>query len=157
MVAKYEWIASQILTSSATSVTFSSIPGTYRDLMLIVDASSDNARDWTVKFNNSAAGYATLWMYGNGTSAFSAVSPYDSAIRWPETLSTGRSAIILHAFDYAQTNKHKTVLIRHKSAERSEALAARWGNTSAVNRIDVAPIAGANLLTGTTLHLYGVN
>jgi len=67
-------IASQVLGSSASSVTFSSIPQTYKDLKIISstrDISSGNpSSNMTVQFNGDATTkYSQTILRGNGGSA----------------------------------------------------------------------------------------
>ena len=69
----YILIASQTLASSASSVTFSSIPQTYTDLKLMVSARSNYAAVTDVFYgqinSNSSLIYSGTSLYGNGSSA----------------------------------------------------------------------------------------
>lgn len=151
----YELLDSEVLSSSASSMTFTSIPATYRDLVLVVDVTTDNVRDWTVRFNSNSTGYSTVWMYGDGTSAISQFFGSGTLHRWQETV-VGKGMFIMQIMDYSATDKHKTSLIRSNTNERVHAIIGRWANTSAVNSVAIAPISGANFLTGSTFYLYGI-
>ena len=69
----YTPIATQTLGSSAASVTFSSIPGTYTDLMLISFAqgqASGGDNRLVLQFNgDTATNYSSTYLIGNGTTA----------------------------------------------------------------------------------------
>ena len=71
---KFESIASVTATSGATSVSFTSIPGTYKFLQLRVRASyigTGNSR-YTVRMNSdSGANYASHYVRGNGSTVVS--------------------------------------------------------------------------------------
>lgn len=72
MATTYTLIASSVLSSTATSVTFSSIPATYTDLIMKWSTRSDSAgdsTDATFRFNGSSStNYSTTILYSNGSS-----------------------------------------------------------------------------------------
>ncbi len=67
MPATYVNIASQTLGSSAASVTFSSIPATYTDLVVRFASRFDNAGITTRISFNGVTGTSYGWRYMNGT------------------------------------------------------------------------------------------
>ena len=74
----YVAIATNTLGSAAASVTFSSIPGTYTDLVIVTQAISATADNVGIRFNSdSGSNYSQTWLSGNGTSAIS--SRYSSS------------------------------------------------------------------------------
>lgn len=162
--ATYTPIASQTLTSSASSVTFSSIPtdGTYRDLVLVIRASATTGGygPW-FRFNSAAANYNWVMMRGNGSTAVSSASASQSElyndINNININTTDDHVTILHVFDYAQTNKHKSVLMRSNSAGLATlATAGRWADTSAITSI-LVDLDSANYAAGSTFSLYGIS
>ena len=54
----YTLISSNVLGSSAASVTFSSIPATYTDLVLRVSARTDADDTSLITFNGTTTGYS---------------------------------------------------------------------------------------------------
>lgn len=67
-------ITSTTLSSSAASVTFSSIPATYTDLVLKVSARDTNATadngQFRLRFNgDTATNYSLTYLYGSGAAA----------------------------------------------------------------------------------------
>jgi hypothetical protein len=154
----YTALATRTLTSTATSVVFSNIPATYRDLILVTNVThSANAEiDLTVRFNSDAgANYSRIGMTGNGSSAAAFSQTGNNGL---ELLggSTTISPAILQVMDYSATDKHKSVLFRgNLTVGRVSAFGARWANTAAVNSMSVSVLSG-NYAIGSTFSLYGI-
>lgn len=161
-MSAYRAIASQTLTSSASSVTFSSIPGTFRDLVLVCLAgTSTNAFAVPRIRINSDTGtnYPFVRMSGNGSSATSGfgTDPYISVQPIGNMTTALDTQFIVQFMDYSVTDKHKSVLIRtDRAADGTSAQASRWANTSAVTALEIFP-AGANWQVGSTFSLYGIS
>ncbi len=147
----YTLIDSTTLTSSAFSVTFSSITQDYRDLVLVV--SGTGAGPIIAGFNSdtTTANYSRVVMYGTGSSSGS-VSGNDRRIS--ELDATVQSNAITQIMDYSATDKHKTLLIRVNQDGVVSAQATRWANTSAITSID---LVGTNDFdSGCVLQLFGI-
>jgi hypothetical protein len=72
MANTYKLISSNVLTTTAATVTFSSIPSTYTDLTLICSARSNQASSVVSSFlqmNSITSGYSVIFLRGNGSSA----------------------------------------------------------------------------------------
>ncbi len=73
MPATYTLINSNVLTSSAASVTFSAIPATYTDLVIRCSGRSDSSfsavLDLYLSFNGSTATYSRTQIRGYGSTA----------------------------------------------------------------------------------------
>ena len=71
MAVTYTPITSNTLTSATASVTFSSISGTYTDLVLVVSAQSASTNvDLAMRFNSdSGTNYSNTRLYGTGSAA----------------------------------------------------------------------------------------
>lgn len=157
----YDLIASNVLTSSASSVTFSSIPATYRDLIVVYDIRANSGFTTPAFRVNSDSGnnYNDVWMSGNGSAASSGANSNISFIA-PSQMSspdTERQMVITHFMDYSATDKHKTVLARaNRAGGWVFASAFRWANTSAINSITVFELGSANFASGSTFYLYGI-
>ena len=67
----YELISTTILSTTATSVTFSSIPSTYKHLQIryIARATTGGVANFTMTFNGTSSGYSYHGLYGDGASA----------------------------------------------------------------------------------------
>jgi hypothetical protein len=158
-------LATVTLGASASSVTFSSIPATYRDLILIANGSpSDNSFPViTSRFNaDTGANYSRVRMQGSGSgsgasSAASGQSNLELASSFGAgSSSSGRFILVAQVMDYSATDKHKTVLARSgTSLDGVEAIAARWANTDAVTSWVILTSTAA-FASGTTFGLYGI-
>ena len=150
----YKPIASITLGSSASSVTFSSIPQDYRDLVLVIDGAQTTENPVAFELNDDAGGnYTGVWMAGNG----SAVGSVNNIVNRFAYVSNdqARASAIVQFMDYSATNKHKTVLSRSNSIGYSViAHAHRWANTSAITKIDLQPFS--QFTATTTISLYGI-
>lgn len=156
-------LANLTLGSSATSMTFSSIVGTYRDLLLVctfTNATADG--DYiAVKINSdTGSNYNSVTMLGNGSTASSA-NYSSSTYGWLTVgggFDTGRGQLHTTFFDYAQTNKHKNYISRNGTAARGvEAIASRWASTSAITSLNIYSVNGWSFATGSTFALYGIS
>jgi hypothetical protein len=151
----YVALATTTLGSSASSVTFSSIPATYKDLIVIVNGTGTGTMTFGVQFNgDTASNYSYVEMTGDGSTATSSSGSLSQALigRFTGTLSVAIGQIM----DYSATDKHKTVLGRGgASNELVRASASRWANTAAINQVRVIPLS-SSFATGTVLSLYGV-
>jgi hypothetical protein len=160
----YTPIESKTLGSSASSVTFTSIPSTYTDLVLIVNGgTSSGSNSLYMRFNNDSTSiYSTTYMYGNGSSATPGrLTTRDAAaIGYFVAPGTGNEFnSIAHIQNYANTNVYKTVLDRANSTAGTypgaEASVSLWRSNAAINRIDVL-ITTNTINAGTTFTLYGI-
>jgi hypothetical protein len=145
----YTPLATVTLGSSASSVTFSSIPATYRDLILVIRGSL-NAGVGSIRFNgDSGANYTRVGMYGDGSSAVSYSGTSAEVFNNPITS-------IMQIFDYSATDKHKTYLDRDAVPSFAAiAMAGRWANTAAITTVAVIG-TGGTFDSGTTFNLYGI-
>jgi hypothetical protein len=158
----YESIATQTLGSTAATVTFSSIPSTYTDLVLVVQAKASGAAQLCIKFNNTTTPYSTRTLNGNGSAASSSsttnVAFSYMQLGYFDYIDTTFSYNgIVNIMNYANTTTNKTVLHRGNNAGTGVgATVGMWGNTAAINRIDLVPAAASFFDIGSTFSLYGI-
>jgi len=157
----YTPLATVTLGGSDASITFSSIPATYRDLIMVINGSTTANADFGLRFNGDSGGnYSFVYMGGNGSSAASGSNTGESQVVLDAYFwrSSERSTAIIQIMDYSATDKHKTVLSRNSVAGGGvDAFANRWASTSAINAVEVrVSTGGQSFATGTTLSLYGV-
>jgi hypothetical protein len=157
----YTPLANITLGSAASSITFSSIPATYRDLVLVANGASNISNDFAyIRFNSdTGSNYSWVQMGAQSTGLFSSSTTTTS---WrPTNLDFSGSRIIstVHIMDYSATDKHKTGLIRDNGQQGSDhvvrAYGARWANTAAITSVQYFTTAG-NLNAGFTVSLYGI-
>ena len=163
----YEPIATTTGSGSSNTISFTSIPSTYTDLVLVCNAfvSSDAINMYTT-VNGGGSGYTQTWMGSNGSAT--SKGRVSSSSQWTMSngpLGNGSSTAPMYMqmqfFNYANTNKNKVMLARQSiigaTYNGTVASVNLWDNTSAINRIDVYCQAGAYyLLTGATFTLYGI-
>ena len=156
MTAKYTVLDSVTLTSSASSVTFSSISQDYRDLILVSNHATTGGADIRFRVNgDTGSNYSWVQMYGTGSSATSNNTTSDHFFDYGTPTSLG-ATISIQFMDYAATDKHKSVLARRDWASAlTLAAAGRWANTSAITTI-LAYTAAGSFAAGSTFHLYGI-
>jgi hypothetical protein len=154
----YVPIATTTLGSAAASYTFSSIPSTYTDLIIIGVGLTTGGSAGSVKFNfNSDTGtnYSETYVKSDGTSATSSRDTNLSGL-YATWLDTTQSNFISHIMNYANTTTYKTVLARtNRTGTDVYAAVGLWRNTSAINSIQLTG-AGTTLAAGSTFTLYGI-
>jgi len=151
----YTALATVTLGASASSVTFSSIPATYRDLILVFAGTVSTAQGLKVQFNADATdgNYSRVYMYGDGSSAVSESFSNSRALE----VGTSQTTATLQVMDYSATDKHKTQLSRGGPADSLVlAQASRWANTAAITSLGIVADGGTTISTGTVISLYGV-
>ena len=165
--ATYALIESQVLGSAAASVTFSSIPGTYTDLLLVFDGAMTTADYVLFQVGNGSvdtgANYSATRLIGNGSSAASGRSSGSNYIQFSDVMNTNRNNLIAHFQDYSNTTTNKT-LLTHTNTPLTDGGAAGtvsagvglWRSTSAINTIKFYTFVGQTFITGSTFRLYGI-
>jgi hypothetical protein len=152
----YTPLATVTLGSSAASVTFSSIPATYRDL-IVVFKGAQNASSTSIqmRFNgDSASNYTYVYMSSAGDPNPTSGSGSFTGIA-PGAFGTTQTNVLYQVMDYSATDKHKTVLTRlDDQPQQTSAWAGRWANTAAIT--SVAIVSGNQFVSGTTVSMYGV-
>lgn len=156
-VSAYEVISTQTLGSAVATVTFSSIPQTYTDLVLVfngTDSSGTNA--FRVQLNgDTATNYSGTDLDGDGTSATSSRFTSIDYIRGGG-ISTTNGTAILQFQNYSNTTTYKTVLGRYGTpASSSDTWVNLWRSTSAISSILIL-INAVNYAAGSTFTLYGI-
>jgi hypothetical protein len=151
----YTPLATVTLGGTDADITFSSIPATYRDLVLVVQGKTTAGAAFYARFNSdsTSANYPRVGMAGYGTTAasFSGNEPGIQA-----AFGTTANTWILNVMDYSQTNKHKTVLQRlSQDASEVNAITTRWANTAAITSVQFIT-ASSTFAAGTTFSIYGV-
>jgi len=152
----YEPIATITLSSNVSSVEFSSITQDYQDLILVfnggINISSPISLE--IQFNSDSSNGSQVNMEVNNLNSIS--SSTSSRMFF---VTTDRGIGTIQIFDYSQTDKHKTILNRSSAFTGSHFLGAhagRWASTSAITSIKILDTGGRDIISGTTLSLYGI-
>ena len=152
----YTPLATVTLASTATSITFSLIPATYRDLVLVLNGKSTSAASETrIRINSdTGSNYSLVRLGASSTTAFSDAGTTNYLNVAVMDTTDGFQAMV-QIMDYSATDKHKTFLERTQRSGLGEvlAIAGRWANTAAITTIQVY---NPTFAVGFTASLYGI-
>ena len=152
----YIALATETLSGSDASITFGSIPSSYRDLVLVaqVPGHSGVAQVYLRYNGDNTSSYTNVYMRGTGSAA---QTGSDSVtLNYLFNYAPVDAVAITQIMDYSATDKHKTILTRtNMPSTATVAYAARWPSTAAITSIEVFTNAGT-LDAGSTLSLYGI-
>lgn len=161
MTATYEKIASNTLSSSAASVTFSSIPSTYTDLVIVTNVKSTTTGNMIMRYNSdSSALYSLTRLIGDGGGAGSGrLSGYSEIYTDSQGYFDGTNfnqIKIINIMNYSNTTTFKTCLIRSNRQQTGvDAIAGLWRSTNAITSVLLSG-NGNNFVSGSTFTLYGI-
>jgi hypothetical protein len=149
--------------SGVSSYTFTSISGSYTDLILIgsINGVSSAADIWYRVGNGSVdtgSNYSWIWFSGNtaGANAENASNNSKLYIDGWGTIGTGNSIIKTQINNYSNTTTYKSVLTqRTDAAKEANVQIGLWRSTSAINTLQLGLDSGT-FNSGTVLTLYGI-
>jgi hypothetical protein len=169
MPATYEKIASYTVTGSplsgTTGVTFSSIPQTYTDLVLVQNIFLTNLpaivviRVGSSNSIDTGANYSYTALSANGSSASS--SNLQNGTAWGSVLAhtgTGVGLYRTELMNYSNTVTNKSALSRYdnRGYGATEEIAQLWRNTTAINIVHCLLDRAEFYAVGSTFNLYGI-
>lgn len=162
MTITYDKIATTTLGSAAT-VTFSSIPGTYTDLVLISSAKNSSGAGGTYQIvinSDTGSNYSATYLQGTGSAANSGRFTNNTVAyvsRSADASGSEYSLGIVNFMNYANTTTFKTLLSRGNEASATTiALVNLWRSTSAITSINIEQPGGGNFAAGCSFTLYGI-
>ena len=160
MPSTYEPIATNTLSSTASSVTFSSISGTYTDLVVVAVAGSSSDANWRIQFNgDTSTNYSVTQLAGDGTAANSFRTTSEASFlanRYAYLSNNLHNNILINVQNYSNTTTNKTAFIRTNSAALgTDAIVGLYRSTSAITSITLFPNAGS-FIVGSSFTLYGI-
>jgi hypothetical protein len=159
MPATYDPIASQTLGSTTTTVTFSSIPSTYTDLVIAYGSIGTTDTQVRMRFNNdTGSNYSYTTVAGNGatTESFRQTNANSMTTDYYFSVTTNGGATLINVMNYANTTTYKTALMRTNNSSYATMFnVGLWRDNSAINRIDLVCTTGS-LAAGSVLTLYGI-
>lgn len=162
MAITYDPIATQTLGSNTSVITFSSIPATYTDLLMVVNSGGSVNLDWDIRINgDNGSNYSVTRLQGDGSTVSSnrASNQTEYRINGSGFMTTTIVAnSFIHFMNYANTSIFKTMLARVGNANTGVSISAGfWRSTSAINQIQFSNWGGpATYITGSTFTLYGI-
>ena len=157
MAITYEPIATTTLSSSQSSVTFSSISGSYTDWIVVVAGTVSAGVAIQLQFNDdTGTNYSETDLYGYGSGYGSGRGSNETGAYCGD-MGTVQSNTIIQIMDYSNTTTYKTVLSRGNSTNGfAIARVAMWRNTSAITKVLAKLSSSATYSSGTVVTLYGV-
>ena len=160
--------------SSGQSVTFSSIPSTYKYLQLRVSLIGNaNNNSTFLRFNGDTGGTSYAWAnlsVGSSGGTGSSTSGYSlntdlialSGLAYKSCDATYPTVYIIDIPDYASTSKYKTAkyttgINTNGGNQEMNFATGTWKSNSAINSITFLFNGSTTFSAGTTIALYGVN
>jgi hypothetical protein len=164
-----EPIATQLLASTASTVTFSNIPQNYKHLQLRiivrVTGATQNA-DMFINFNGDAgSNYAYHYVLGDTASASSSGASSitkgyigRNSVAGASSLANVFSPAIIDILDYTSANKFKTTRGLAGTEENSnngaiELISSLWQNTAPITKIE---LSSGTFAINSRFSLYGI-
>jgi hypothetical protein len=153
----YEAIATHTTVSAVSDFTFTSIPATYTDLVLVVNGYFSADDNLALQFNSdTGSNYSYTLLYGTGSSAVSSRGSSATSIYLGGLYTSSIGNGIYNIMNYSNNTTNKTVIGRTNAANGLvQARTGLWRNTSIISSIKVLAISGT-FFTGSTLSLYGI-
>ena len=166
--AAYDLLETQVLTSSASSVTFTGL-GSYSDykhLQLRMTVRNTGASENNLGFRlnaDSSSSYASHRLYGNGSSVISnGASSLDKMLylTMPDSSDSSNifGAAVVDVLDFSSVSKNTTFrwFWGMNGADTHIGLGSGlWNNTNAVTSLQTFPFSG-NFVAGSRFSLMGV-
>jgi hypothetical protein len=168
----YQLISSNVLSTSAASVTFSAIPSTYTDLVLRISARGLDAalNTETMQFfvnNSTSAQYSYRSMRNFNSTATSDKSSGNSSGTFSRVLngnsSTSNSFMSYEIYIPSYTASQAKPISGFGGAEESatanyynNATAALWNNTAAITSFKLQPNNSSAFAIDSSFYLYGI-
>lgn len=165
MPATYEPIATTTLSSTTNNVTFSSIPSTYTDLVVVASLKSNVAANdaGIFVYPNNGVNYCSFTVIaGDGSSVATArITSSNSFSAWYHEVSGASvsdfTTAIYHFNNYSNTTTNKSLLYRtNRASGYTKFYAGLAPTTSAITSLKWTDISGTGFISGSTFTLYGI-
>lgn len=169
MPSTYTLISSNVLSSSAASVTFSAIPATFTDLVVRLSGRSDESgatrSDLTLVVNGTSANYSYTRLIGSGSAATSSrvsgtvsfgIGEISGAAGTSNTFASGE--IYIPSYLASQNKQISSNIMQENNTTSAyiRAYANLWSNTSAITSLAFTVNGGFNFVAGSSFYLYGI-
>lgn len=166
----YESIATNVLSTNTSSVTFTSIPGTYTHLQLrFISRSSSGGTGQDgirMRFNSdSSSAYSWHYLGGDSNIGYGGAGVNQTYTYPGVSVNNGFGGsrfgtTICDILDYTNTNKYKTMRSLSGGDNNGNGeiyvFSSNWRNTNAITQIELALISGASFMTNSAFALYGI-
>lgn len=150
-------ISSTTLGSSQTSVTFTSVPTTYKDLVIIASVTGSSLAALKLQVGNGSvdtgSNYSWTNIQGDGSSATSTkgTSTTEMNLGLADSIVT---TSIFNLMNYSNTDTYKTFIgTGSDTAYGIRKVMGLWRSNSAINTFT---LSGTTFAVGSTFTLYGI-
>ena len=160
MAVTYASIASTTLGSGVSTYTFSSIPQTYTDLVIVIYTATSTGAYCNIRFNNdSSTTYYQVSMEGLSSGPISEKTSstyfvcnwhgaaFSSSTRWCSYYG--------HIMSYSNTSVKKNLMGQWNGNGEVDVAHGTWPSTAAVSSLTVFTPSNT-FASGTTISLYGI-
>jgi hypothetical protein len=158
MASTYEPIGTTTTSTAVTSVSFTSIPTTYDDLVLIANANyTSGSGDLNIRFNSDSGSTSYAYIRQlNGTPIQVGVSTGASSAVLTD--NTPNSIQIIDVFEYKNTSVYKTFMNRGGNVTNNMGgVAGVWKSNNAIHTVTFHPeFSGSTWAIGSTFTIYGI-
>lgn len=163
----YQPIATNTVSGSSTnSVTFTGIPNTYTDLILIQSLPGDPTATYdysNIRFNSdTATNYSTSYHYYYNAATVGRQSNATFLLSSGTSSYMSNSNLITHIMNYSNTATYKSTMTRANLSANSNGVvqeifqcAGLYRSTSAITSV-TAYTGSGNYSSGSTFTLYGI-
>lgn len=152
-------IASTTVSGTTTgTITFSSIPSTYDDL-LVVCFRQNGSVSWRLNNDTSSIYSSAMVQAAGAAESYYTANGNNFSYGGDNGDTTTPGNIIMHYLNYSSTNGFKLMLLRSSTdlggttSGRSTIVYGMYRSTTAINRID---ITASNFTAGSVFALYGI-
>jgi hypothetical protein len=170
MATTYMLISSVTVGSGgAATISFTSIPSTYTDLLVKFSARSSTANS-TVGFrfngDSGATSYNAQILFGNGSTAGADRSDPTTQLRSMYLPTTAETANVfgsgeIYILNYTSSNQKSTsadTVVENNATFANDTLnSGIWTGTSAITSVVFSLTSGDNLAQYSTAYLYGIS
>lgn len=159
----FDSIATVTVSTAVSSISFTSIPSTYRHLQLRANAAASAAANISIQFNgDTGTNYSYHFLEGNGATVSAGGSGGSTYIVGPVVTNTASSftGMVIDVLDYKDTNKNTTLRSLsgadlNGSSNWLTFNSGAWFNTAAINSISIT-VSGATFAANSHWALYGI-
>jgi hypothetical protein len=163
----YTLIANNILSTTASSVTFSSIPATYTDLLIKISVRNNGGSTQNttlLSLINGTTGFTNRWLRGDGSSVISLPNLVGTSAYVGQNPGSGATSnsfdnteIYIPNYLVSANKPFSTFSVQETNAATAYlgVTAGLWSNTAAITSITL-DANGDSFVSGSSFYLYGI-
>lgn len=159
-MSSYTLVNSQVSTGSVNTITFSSLPNTFRDFIVSIQAgsASNTSLHWRIN-GDSATNYNFVLMERDpsfGVRSQAALNTTQYIIG--NLTNTLRTHGEIHLLDVNVTNKFKSGIARVEEiiTERTQIRGWTYASNNAITSLSFFTANGSNFVNGSSFSVYGI-